>query len=200
MRHIIQWFSAVGATLASWGPWGVFLLAFIDSAGIPVSVGMDALIILLGARAPERVWLGATLAVIGSLAGNVLLFLLARRGGARFMQRTPQPGKPAKFREWFERYGLVTVFVPALVPIPLPLKVFVVSAGVLRTPLLPFVLVVLAARVIRYYGEAWLGLKLGEESADFLRRHVWELLGLAAGLFAFIYLLMRRSDRRRMRS
>ncbi len=49
---------------------------------------------------------------------------------------------------------LATVFIPALLPIPLPLKIFVITAGVLRTPVRSFVAVIVAARAIRYYGEA----------------------------------------------
>ena len=66
-----------------------------------------------------------------------------------------------RFRAWFERYGLVTVFVPALLPIPMPLKLFVVSAGALQTGIRPFLLVVVLARVLRFFSEAWLGVKLG---------------------------------------
>jgi len=184
--------------VASWGHWGILLLAFIDSAGIPVTVGMDALVILVAAKAPERAWLAAGMAVAGSMAGNVALFLAARKGGARFVDpAAPGTGRPQRFRAWFHRYGLATVFIPALVPIPLPLKVFVISAGVLGTRLRSFVLVVLAARVVRYFGEAWLGMELGEQSAGFLRLHAWGLAGFATALFLGIYLLLRFNDRNR---
>jgi hypothetical protein len=36
------------AALVAFGPLGVFLLGFIDSAGVPVAMGMDALIVLVG--------------------------------------------------------------------------------------------------------------------------------------------------------
>lgn len=194
MRHIAEFLAAMTKSIAAWGPWGVLLLAFIDSAGVPIPAGIDALVILIGVKAPETVWLAATLAVVGSLAGNLVLFLAARGGGRRFAQAA-EPGRPQRFRTWFARYGLITVFIPALLPIPLPLKVFVVTAGVLRTPLRSFLLVTLAARTIRYYGEAYLGVKLGEESLPFLKAHAWELAGIAAGLFVLGYYLTRWSDR-----
>lgn len=187
----------LSATLAAWGPWGILLLGFIDSAGLPVAVGMDVLVIAVSAKAPEKAFLAASMAVMGSLGGNLLLFFAARKGLARFVELEPKPGRAQQFRAWFHRYGLATVFIPALVPIPLPLKVFVVSAAVLRTPTRSFALVVLAARVLRYGGEAWLGVKLGEESAAFLRQHVWELTAFAAALFGAVYLLLRYTDRYR---
>ena len=98
------------------------------------------------------------MAVLGSVGGNVALFLAAAPRRAPLLSRRPSPGKPRRFREWFHRYGLVTVFIPALTPIlRLPLKVFVISAGVLRTPLAQFLAVIVVARVIRYFGEAYLG-------------------------------------------
>ena len=195
MHHIAEFLAAMTKSIAAWGPWGVLLLAFIDSAGIPVSVGMDAFVILMGVKAPGTAWFAATLAVAGSLAGNLVLFLAARRGGRRFADHAPAPGSPQRFRAWFARYGLATVFIPALIPIPLPLKVFVIAAGVFRTPMRSFVLVIVAARAIRYYGEAYLRVKLGEESLAFLKMHAWALAGIAAGLFVLSYLLLQWSDR-----
>lgn len=200
MHRILQYLSGLGATLEAWGPWGIFLLAFIDSAGIPVSLGMDAMVVLLGVKAPQSVWFGATMAVIGSVAGNMALFMAARKGGRRFVAPVPEPGDEGKFRGWFRRYGLATVFIPALVPIPLPLKVFVVSAGVLHTPVLEFLTVIVVARVMRYFGEAYLGLMLGERSAQVLREQAWNLTGGALVLFIVIYLVLWLNARRRVRS
>jgi uncharacterized membrane protein YdjX (TVP38/TMEM64 family) len=94
----------------------------------------------------------------------------------------------------------LTIFIPAMLPIPLPLKVFVISAAALRTPLRDFVLVIVLARCIRYFGEAWLGVKLGQESVQFLRAHVWSLLAAAMVLFAMLYGLLMLNERRRRRA
>jgi membrane protein DedA with SNARE-associated domain len=95
-----------------------------------------------------------------------------------------------RFRAWFLRYGLLTVFIPALIPIPMPMKLFVVTAGVLGTPLFEFLGVVIVARVFRYFGEVWLGIALGHESAGFLKTHAWQLTGAAVALFAVLYVGM----------
>ena len=120
------------AALVAFGPLGILVLAFIDSAGIPVASGMDALVILVAAKAPSRALLAASMGVLGSLIGNVVLFLGARTGARRFVKDVPQPGDKRRFREWFQRYGLLTIFIPCMLPIPLPLKVFVISAAALR--------------------------------------------------------------------
>ena len=184
------------AALVAYGPLGILVLAFIDSAGIPLASGMDALVILVAVKAPSRAAFAASMGVLGSLIGNVALFLGARAGARRFV-KAPQPGDKQRFRDWFDRYGLLTIFIPCLLPIPLPLKVFVISAAVLRTPLRTFVLVIVLGRSIRYFGEAYLGVRLGEGSAQFLRAHTWHLLAGAVALFAVLYVLMMVVERRR---
>ena len=86
---------------------------------------------------------------------------------------------------------------PPLVPIPLPLKVFVISAGVLFTPLRRFTLVLLPARVVRYFGLAWLGVMLGKDANNFLRANAGVLAGVAVLLFIGMYALLKVSERRR---
>lgn len=188
------------AALVAYGPLGILVLAFIDSAGIPMASGMDALVIIVAAKAPSRAVLAASMGVLGSLIGNLVLFLGARAGARRFVKAVPQPGDKRRFREWFERYGLLTIFIPCMLPIPLPLKVFVISAAVLRTPLRTFVLVIVLGRSIRYFGEAYLGVRLGEGSAQFLRAHTWHLVGGAVALFAVLYVLLMLTERRRKRA
>lgn len=95
-----------------------------------------------------------------------------------------------RFRAWFQRFGLLTVFIPALIPIPMPMKFFVITAGVFGTPLAEFLGVVFLARIIRYFGEVWLGITLGHESGSYLKTHVWQFTGSAVALFALLYGLL----------
>ena len=181
MAHLLH---SVTDFLVSNGYWGLLLLAFLDSAGVPLPSGMDALLMLVAAKTPERAWWGAAVAVFGSVVGNVFLFMAARKGRqwTRKEEKT-LAGEPKRFERWFRRYGLVTIFVPAVVPVlPLPLKVFVISAGMMRTRLASFLGVILAARVLRYSTEAYVGIRLGEESGAWFKSHVW-IFALIAVLF-----------------
>jgi membrane protein YqaA with SNARE-associated domain len=183
--------------LVQWGPAGILLLAILDSSGVPVAGLFDFFLVFIAVKRPDAAWLCAGLAVVGSTIGNTMLYWMAHKGGRRFMERAAPEGRGAKFRTWFKRYGMVTVFVPALVPvIPMPLKLFVISAGALGTPLAEFVGVVLAARILRYFGEAWLGIRLGQESSKFLTTHAWDFLGGALVLGAALYGFILWRDRR----
>jgi membrane protein DedA with SNARE-associated domain len=88
--------------------------------------------------------------------------------------------------------------VPAVVPfIPLPLKVFVISAGALRTPFRRFLLVILLARVIRYFGMAWLALQLGADAHEFLVHNAWALAGGILTAALVLYGVVARGQRRK---
>ena len=186
----------ITSALVAYGPWGILLLGFFDSLGLPLPAALDALLIFIAVKAPERAYFSALMALLGSMAGNIGLFLAAAYGGRRWI-RVPEPGEPQRFRQWFRRYGLVTVFIPAVVPfVPLPLKVFVVSAGALHTSRGRFIAVILIARAIRYFGEAYLGVRLGQDAQAFLTRNAWTLAGIALAMAAGFYVLIRLNDRR----
>ncbi len=148
------------------------------------------LIVYLSYRNHDAAWLVASLAVIGSLIGSFFLYFLARKGGERFLAKYTSKGRGATLRRWFTRYGMVTVVVPALFPIPLPMKIFILSAGALGVHPLVFAGVVVGARSIRYFGLAWLGTKLGAGTIPYLKSHVGVMLLIAAAVFLGLFLLI----------
>ena len=187
--------------LLAFGPIGILLVSLLDSFVVPLPAGVDVLVLTYAANSsndPKSAYLAALMAVIGSTFGNLALFWAAHHGSRRLTKdATPSP-RTAKFQEWFHRYGMLTVFVPCVTPvIPFPLKVFVVSAGALHTKIGKFLAVVLAARSIRYFGEAWLGIKLGEHAEEFLKRNAWTLLAAALLMAMGSYFAIRWNERRR---
>lgn len=194
--------AALGAkitlALVAFGAPGIFLLSLIDGLGVPLPYATDYWLLAVAVDAPQRAYFTALMAVIGSSIGSVALFLAARHGRRLFSKGEPPSARGQKFQQWFNHYGLLTVFVPAVTPIvPLPLKVFVVSAGAFRTRTGRFLVVLLAARIIRCFGEAYLGVQLGKGWQPFLRRNIWPLGGALLVMTLGVYWLMRLSERRR---
>jgi len=187
-------------TLTSWGPVGLFLLAIVDSGGLPLPGGIDALVVLLAVANPGTAYWSALMAVLGSLIGNYILYAIARKGGRAYLDAHATSRRALKVREWFRRYGLLTVFIPTLLPIPLPMKPFVLSAGALGVRPAAFIGVVTIGRLLRYVGLAYLGAQLGVHSMTYLKDHAWHLTGFAAALFAALYLMVRAAERRRLNS
>lgn len=184
-------------TLIAWGPPGVFLFAVADGAGAPSPGGLDWLLVYLSIRSPGLAYGMAGLAILGSLIGGLILYYVAKRAGEAMLEKYRTRPRFKRFERWFQRYGLLTVFIPALVPIPMPLKFFVICAGVFEVPPLTYFLVMLAARVPRYLALAYLGSQLRDNALSWLQSHVLHLFGVAAGLFAFLYLLILLAEKRR---
>jgi membrane protein YqaA with SNARE-associated domain len=174
-------------------------LAIADSTGVPMVGGVDALIVLMAVMNRTQAYLAALTAIGGSLVGSLILFMIARKGGVEYHRHHTSSGRGAKLRAWFHEYGLLTVFVPAFVPIiPLPLKIFIISAGALEESPVTFSLVLLAARIPRYLFLAWLGTRLGNDTLPFLRQHIWQLIFLASALFVLLYFTVRFIHDRRV--
>jgi len=189
----------ISVALYAFGPVGVLLLGAIDSVGIPLPDAVDFFVVAVAAESvhnPGHAWLTAAMALIGSLIGNIALFQAARHGRRLFGKSETAAAKPGRFQNWFHRYGMASIFVPAMVPVPLPLKVFVISAGALRTPFSRFLAVMITARAIRYFGEAYLGLKLGQDAQGFLIRNGWTLAGIALALALGIVFVLKSAERR----
>lgn len=185
------------ALAVSWGPLGVFLFAIIDSAGVPNPGGTDLLLLAVTIADPSRWLLNAGVAVLGALIGSFIFVEILRRGGERYLVRATSTGRGRRFRVWFRRYGLVTVFVPALLPVPLPYKAFAACAAVMGVGRVRFLAVVMAARIPRYFGLAYLGATLGAESGGWISAHLWQFGLAAVVLFIMLFLLIHFSARRR---
>src|SRR5437868_13611370 len=95
----------LSAILLTYGPWGIFGLAMLDSMGIPLPSATDLVLLGIGVHsihAPSRAYLAAFMALTGSLAGNIILFQGARHGRRLMSKKDAEPGK---FPAWVRRYG-----------------------------------------------------------------------------------------------
>ena len=172
------------------------VLAALDSAGLPVVGGVDALLIAVSARNPHIAYPAAMCAIVGSLFGSLVLFTIARRGGEVLLAKHVSSRLGARMHAWFQKYGLITVFVPALSPLPLPMKVPVLCAGALQVRISYFISVVLIARTIRYFALAYLGQRYGQQTFLYLKAHAvavtFAILGIAIVSLATIRLVQKQ--------
>jgi len=178
------------------GPWGIFLVSLGDSALIPMPQGVDALLIAQSVAAPSSAYLTAALAVLGSLLGSLILYALARRGGRIMLEKKASKSGVEKMRRQVEEYGALVLFFPTAIPLPLPMKLFVLAAGVFQMRLLSFCAVLIVARSIRYFGEAYVAVRYGEQATVFLKENALLGLGIAVLLVALFFVVHRWSTGR----
>jgi membrane protein YqaA with SNARE-associated domain len=183
------------AAIAAWGLPGIFLITLIDGCGVPNPAGPDVILLLYTSQQPEHWLSAAALAVAGSIIGSLFLYEVARKGGEKYLESKLHSGRGKKMRDWFGHYGLITVFIPAFVPIPiLPLKAFEVCAGALGVSRGAYIAVLLAGRIPRYFALCWLGRNLHEDPMRFLKDHRFDFLWIGLATLGLCILLVKIAD------
>ena len=156
--------SGVLATIQEWasqlGGLGLFIIALLDSSFLSFPQVNDLLIIVLSTKYPERMPYYAGMTTIGSLIGCFLLYGVARRGGEVFLRKRLKGRYVDRAIKLYQRHGLLAVVVPALLPPPVPFKVFVLLAGAAAVSPVRFGIAVGIGRGIRYFGQGYLAGRL----------------------------------------
>ena len=167
MSRIASWLEAFAASVG--GP-GLFVVAFLDSSLLSLPEINDLLVIGLVVQHPDRLVYFATMATLGSLAGCLLLYAVGRTGGAALARRRFGGARLQRALAVSQRYGVLAVAVPALLPPPAPFKMFVLLAGVAGVPVWRFAAAVACGRGIRYFGAAILAVRYGADAVAWMAR------------------------------
>ena len=190
-------FEAIESFALGLGGPGLALLAFLDSSFLSFPEANDLLIVAAVIAHPDAWWYYALMTMAGSIAGCYALYLVGRRGGEAFLRKRFSAGAFDRGLAMYQRWGLLAVIVPSLLPPPTPFKIFVLLAGVAKVRPATFVAAVAIGRGLRYGGEAWLAYKYGEQAKTFITENA-PVVGLVlatllvAGTLAFIVWRRRR--------
>jgi len=168
---------------------GLFSVAVVDSSVIPLPLpgSTDLLLLWLVAHSGDP-WLLVPCAIAGSILGGYTTWHIGRRGGEAALRRYVPARLLGRIVGWVERHRILAVFLPALLPPPIPLLPFALASGALGVSRGRFLAVFGAARSLRYSFIAWLGATYGRRvvqlfSGD-LQRWSTPLLCVFAGLLA----------------
>lgn len=176
--------------IGSFGGVGLFVVAFLDSSVLSFPVINDLLVIHLSIKNPAAMPYYAMMAVLGSLAGSIWLYFLAKKGGeAVFRRRVGH--RAGRVRGWINKNAFLSVAIPAILPPPSPFKAFVLAAGVFQVPLRTFVLALVIARSLRYFAEGFLAVQYGEQAVEMLKRNKLEFTLIVLGIIVLSFLLTR---------
>lgn len=192
LAPITKWLTRLSEYLITFGAFGLFIVALLDSTFVPLPSSVDALMLLLSATYPSWMLLYALMATSGSALGCLILYLVSRRAGARALNRFSER-KQARVKNLIERYDMMAVLVATLLPPPFPFKLFVVSAGVFRFSLVRFMLAIVVGRGFRFLLEGYFAVRYGAEAKAILARYYpWIGMGLVAAIVLFVIVKQRR--------
>jgi membrane protein YqaA with SNARE-associated domain len=149
--------SAMPHWLTHMGALGLFSVAIVDSSVIPLPLpgSTDLLLLWLVAHNGDP-WLLAPCAIAGSILGGYTTWHIGRRGGEAALRRYVPARLLGRVVGWVERHRILAVFLPAVLPPPIPLLPFALASGALGVSRRRFLVVYGAARTLRYSVVAWL--------------------------------------------
>lgn len=189
------------ALLKPLGVWGIGALAVVDSAAIPMPI--DPLVIDYVAHDHGRFLLYCFMAAAGSAVGSMLPYYIGRAGGELFLLKRINRQRYEKLRDRFEKQEFLAIMIPAMMPPPMPVKLFEFAAGVFEMKPLWFFSAILIGKFVRFLLWSLItifyGPQLLRSITHTLHQHLGLVLGGAGGLVVIlvVYVLRKLFDRRR---
>lgn len=161
------------------------LIATLDSSLLSLPEINDYLVVGRCYKYPTAVFYFPLFAATGSVLGCLLLYTIMRRGGQALLRKRFKVESIKRVERAYARFGVFAIAIPAILPPPLPFKIFVATAGTLEYPRWKFLLTVMLARSFRYYVEGILAVFYGRRVILFMKDNGLAVLSIVASL-AFI--------------
>src|ERR1044071_303878 len=150
------------------GP-AMILIGALDSSLLSLPEINDYLVVARCYTHPHAVFFFPMFAATGSVLGCLLLYTILQRGGLAVLHRRFKLEHVQRVERIYAKFGIFALAIPALLPPPMPFKIFVATAGALPFARRQFLLTILIARSLRYYTEGVLAVFYGERVLRFLR-------------------------------
>ena len=176
------------------------LIASLDSSLLSLPEINDYLVVARCYKYPSAVFYFPLFAALGSVTGCLLLYTIMRRGGQALLRKRFKPEQIKRVERAYERFGVFAIAIPAILPPPLPFKIFVATAGTLEYPRWKFLLTVMLARSFRYYVEGTLAVFFGKQVLLFMKDNglvIVSVVGSLALIALLVFIIVNRLRRRR---
>jgi len=175
------------------GIWGVFVVAFADSAllGMPV----DFVVATYVYQDRKRLLLYVAMASLGSALGSIPLYIIGYLGGEKVLRKRISEERFLKIHRSFEQHEFWALMFPGMLPPPLPFKVFVLGAAVFEMRFRDFLGAIFLGRFVRFLVLSvlvlWFGPQIIGLFGGILKRPwVWALGAIVGG--GLLWMLLRR--------
>jgi len=166
----------------------MILIGALDSSLLSLPEINDYLVVGRCIKYPGAVFYFPLFAAIGSVIGCLLLYTIMRRGGQAVLRRRFSRENIERVERAYARYGFLAIAIPAVLPPPMPFKIFVATAGTLEYPRWKFLATVMIARSLRYYVEGVLAVFYGRRVL-LLMRDNGLVIAIVVGAIAIVSLL-----------
>lgn len=173
----------------------MIIIGALDSSLLSLPEINDYLVVGRCYKYPSAAFYFPLFAATGSVIGCNLLYSIVRRGGQAVLRKRFKLHSIKRVERAYERFGFLAIGIPAILPPPLPFKIFVATAGALEYPRWKFLLTVMIARSFRYYVEGILAVFYGRRVLLFLKDNGLVIISIVASLVligGMVYVFVNR--------
>lgn len=173
----------------------MIVIGALDSSLLSLPEINDYLVVGRCFKQPSAAFYFPLFAAIGSVIGCLALYTIMRRGGQALLRRRFKRESIERVERVYARYGFLAIAIPALLPPPMPFKIFVATAGTLEYPRWKFLATVMVARSLRYYVEGILAVYYGRRVLLFLKDNGQVVLSVVTGVVVLLVLVYAIASR-----
>lgn len=190
LRSIGQWLEQYVVSLPMYyaAP-AMVVIGALDSSLLSLPEINDYLVVARCFKQPSAAFYFPLFAAVGSVIGCLALYTITRRGGQALLRKRFKRENIERVERAYARFGFLAIAIPAVLPPPMPFKIFVATAGTLEYPRWKFLLTVMIARSLRYYVEGILAVFYGRRVLSFLRDNGLVILSIAAAAAVLLLLI-----------
>jgi membrane protein YqaA with SNARE-associated domain len=178
----------------------MIVIGALDSSLLSLPEINDYLVVGRCYKYPSAAFYFPLFAAFGSVLGCLLLYTIMRRGGQAVLRKKFRPESIERVERAYARFGFLAIAVPAILPPPLPFKIFVATAGTLEYPRWKFLITIMVARSFRYYVEGILAVFYGRRVILFFKDNGLVIISVVASLALIGVIIYIARNRRRATS
>ena len=186
LRRLYDWIIAsAGKPYATWIMGAV---SFVESSFFPIPP--DVMLIPMSLARPDRAYFYATLCTVTSVAGGVLGYVIGAylydSVGLWLMQLYGYGDKVEAFRAAYHEWGALIIVLKGMTPIPY--KIVTIASGFAAYPLVPFILLSIIARGMRFFLLAFLLHRYGPQAREIIEKRLgfWVSVGAVVIVVGFV--------------
>jgi membrane protein YqaA with SNARE-associated domain len=192
LRRLYDW--CIAAASKPYASWIMGIVSFVESSFFPVPP--DAMLVPMALARPDKAYFFATICTLSSVAGGMLGYaigyFLYESVGLWLMHLYGYGDKIEAFRQAYVEWGTWIILLKGLTPIPY--KIVTIASGFTGYPFIPFVLLSIVARGMRFFLVAFLIHRYGPQARAIIEERLgfWVTISsvtLLGGIIAAVYLL-----------
>jgi membrane protein YqaA with SNARE-associated domain len=191
LRRLYDW--CIAAASKPYAAWIMGIVSFVESSFFPVPP--DAMLVPMALARPDKAYFFATICTLSSVAGGMLGYaigyFLYESVGLWLMHLYGYGDKIEAFRQAYVEWGTWIILLKGLTPIPY--KIVTIASGFTGYPFIPFVLLSIVARGMRFFLVAFLIHRYGPQARAIIEERLgfWVTISsvtLLGGIIAAVYL------------